>query len=134
MKRGVYLASSWAIKALTHARRNELIASGVPVNSTWTLQQDKNGHELSESEMRKTAASDTKEARASELVLVDMTVKSSTGGWVTEMGICLGAGSTLWVIGDRSRETNIFARLADRWFDSYEDARAALLDLHARRN
>lgn len=59
-----------------------------------------------------------------------MTVKSSTGGWLVELGMCLGSGATLWVIGDRRTESNCFARLAHRWFTTYEAAEHALIRAH----
>ena|SRR2546427_4650606 len=130
MRYGVYLGASMGQQNVIAQRTRELLALGVRINSTWPFQAS---GALTEAAMLEIANRDIRELLLSQLVIIDATVKSSTNGLHSEAGAALGSLAELWAIYDPAVEPNVFLRKAKR-FDSWEIARAALLDLHARRN
>jgi hypothetical protein len=113
------------MKEVIAARKRDVQVLGVHVNSSWSEQPE--GATLSEAEMKHIAERDLSELLRSELCLVDATEKSSSSGYHSEVGAALAAGITVWVVADRAKVSNVFFRLAYRWFDSWEQAKAALL-------
>src|SRR5437879_1943895 len=127
MRSGLYLAASMRQKSTIAARTERLRALGVRINSSWPFQPER--AVLTEADMLEIAERDLRELLASELVIVDTNVLSSTQGWHSEVGAAGAAGITLWVIAaDRAAQTNVFLRKGARWFSSYEEAEAALLE------
>jgi hypothetical protein len=72
---------------------------------------------------KKTACVDWLDIGAADLVIRFLHDASRTGGADTEVGLALAAGKLLWIVGPYR---NIFHRLADRRFDTWEEARDAL--------
>jgi hypothetical protein len=113
------------MKTIIAERVTRLKALGVRVNSTWMFQAE---GPLTEESMREIAERDIRELLASELVICDATRASSSSGYHSEVGAAIAAGITLWVVGKREEITNVFFRCGRPvWFDTWEDAEAALL-------
>lgn len=126
MRSGIYLAASMAQQTTILARTAKLKELGVRVNSSWPYQP---AHlVLTEKVMLEIADRDLRDLRVSELVIVDTTVASSSGGWHSEVGAAAALGITLWAIGDRKTQSNVFLRKAARWFLTWDDAKDALIE------
>ncbi len=69
------------------------------------------------------AAQDTKELMLSEVVVIDTTVPSSSGGLHSEIGLALASGKTLVIVGPQS---NVFPLLAQRRSETWEQCEAWL--------
>jgi len=112
----VYLGSSMANMARVRDLNEQLRELGLDVVSTWAA-------EPPDRIARVAAIADARELLSADMVVIDTTVPSSTGGWHSEIGLALASGKTLAIVGPC---TNIFAELATQKFYDWEECFAWL--------
>ena len=124
----IYLASRFADREILRGYAQELWNLGHVVTSRWLGEHPKPDY-LSEDEFaRKTALVDLLDIQEADLVIRFLHDQSQTGGADTEVGYALATSKLLWIVGPYR---NIFHRMADRRFDNWEEARAALTTTQA---
>ena len=99
---------------------------GHGVTSRWLNEAPRPSH-ISEAEhARKTALVDIVDLNQADLVIRFLHDVSKTGGADTEVGLALAASKLLWIIGP---PRSIFHHLADRQFDTWDQARSQLQEM-----
>lgn len=119
----IYLASRFHDRPILRGYASELWEQGHQVTSRWLNEAPRPAH-LTEQEFAKhTAMVDWLDLSQADLVIRFLHDQSKTGGADTEFGIAMQAGKLLWIVGP---PRNIFHHLADRQFDTWEQARETL--------
>jgi len=112
----VYLGGSMRGWDTILMRNEDLRAIGVDVVSTWAAAPKDRPAVVA-------AKTDFFELLAADVVVIDTTVESSSGGYHSEIGAALAAGKTLAIYG---ATTNVFAELAQKHFTRWSDVLAWL--------
>jgi nucleoside 2-deoxyribosyltransferase len=122
----IYLASRFSDRPLLREHAAELWQMGHSVTSRWLHETARPAHMTEDEHAVKTALVDIVDLHAADLMIRFLHDASRTGGADTEVGLALAAGKLLWIVGPYR---NIFHRLADRRFDTWEEARDALREM-----
>ncbi len=124
----VYLGGAFEAKNRLMGLRDVLeTIPGVKVIGTWLNETPDDPVGLKESEAdgpvveqaTAYAIRDLDEIYGADLLILDTIQTNDRGGKDTEFGCALASGLTSWVVGPRR---NVFQRLADKHFESWEPA------------
>ena len=122
----VYLGGAFEAKTRLMGIRDVLeTIPGVKVVGTWLNQPSDDGVGLNEGEdtlvekATEYAVRDLEEVYGADLLILDTIQTNDRGGKDTEFGAALASGQTTWIVGPRR---NVFQRLADKRFESWEPA------------
>jgi hypothetical protein len=120
----IYVAGSFVDREAIREQASRLWPLGHEVTSTWLHEVAKHETMSQDEFMRKIAIKDIAEVMMADLIILDN--KQSTGGKNCEWGLGLGSyqKKQLWLIGDPS---NVFHYLADRFFDSWDEVIANMV-------
>ncbi len=120
----IYIAASFVSQRRLHPIRERLFAMGFECCSTW-LDELRPGPALTHADFdRQLAIKDMVEVRLSDIFILDTLDESTTGGRYAELGIAATDRPRLKLhVGPVS---NIFERLCDYHFDTWEEALAHL--------
>ena len=105
--------------------RDRIWSLGHEVVSTW-LDEVKHPETMdTETFYKKLALRDLAEIRSADLIIIDTIDETPRGGREVELGFALGRfqGIEIWVVGPMR---NVFHRLADGVFDTWDDAFVSL--------
>lgn len=107
----VYIGGSMNNMARIAAMNEQVAARGCRVVSSWAFTPtDRPAVEA--------ARQDYREIMQADLLIVDCTVPSSSGGLNTEVGIALGRPIPFVLVG---RSRNVFEELAYKMFDTWDE-------------
>lgn len=130
METSIYIAATFESKDRLQPVRRQIQNLGFTVNSTWLDEAsfdepigDSAENVVSPEQATKYAERDIDEIMKSELLILDTTASNARGGSQVEYGIAHIMGLQTWVVGPAR---NVFNRLADRHFESWDEALAAL--------
>ena len=99
---------------------------GHEVTSRWLYESPRPSHITEEEYDKKTALVDLLDICSADLFLRFSHDISATGGADFEAGFAVASGKLFWVVGGRH---NIFYSLADKQFESWEQARDLLKEM-----
>lgn len=121
----IYIASFFDTRERLRPVRDELWKLGHEVVSTWLDEAAKPSSMDTEIFYKKLASKDLAEINSADLLILDTNDLTPRGGREVEYGFALGRfqSKQVWIVGP---SRNIFHRLADRHFDTWEDCLNAL--------
>ena len=116
----IYISASFAARDRLRPMRDRLLALNYDVTSSWLNEVSRPPNMSEEIFHKKLALQDLVEATSADLMIQDTLTDSTTGGLHVEWGLGLGRfqRQLLWLVGPYK---NLFHRLADEQFDSWED-------------
>jgi hypothetical protein len=126
----IYLSASYKRQQDLRPYRDRLVAAGHVVTSSWIDEDTATGQRWQAPEAaalrRRIGFKDMAEILASDLIISDHTVPSTSGGTHSELGIALAAAMLrfyemkIWTVGDPQPPRSPFFELADRHFDTWD--------------
>lgn len=122
----IYLAGFFDTRARLRPIRDAIWQIGHEVVSTWLDEVAIPSNMTQEIWYKKLAMRDLAEIRSADMLLVDTADETPRGGREVEFGFALGRfqGIEIWIVGP---QRNVFHRLADRHFEEWKPALAALV-------
>jgi hypothetical protein len=131
----IYLAASWKLRSMMRVRRRELLALGHYVTSSWLNQDGPEAVSPNDSNAADPehaagcATADTIDLMLADMVILDTSVDSTTGGFHVELGLALAAEKMIILVGPR---LNIFHYLpVVCHYDTWEEVTHYLGSLNA---
>jgi hypothetical protein len=119
----IYVAGSFVDQKRLRAEASKLWDLGHEITGTWLNEIPRNQHISEQEHRKKVALKDLVELAKADMVILDNRI--SSGGKNTEWGAALFEfhNKLLWLVGE---ESTVFHALADRRFDTWEQAIIAL--------
>ena len=116
----IYLAASFANRAVLRPIRDKLWEMGHDVVSTWLDESVPPPGMLQPTFERKLGLKDLAESASADLVIADFSVPSTTGGVHVEYGLAIGRfqRQSVWIIGPLK---GVFHYLADMHFATWAE-------------
>lgn len=118
----IYIAGSWNQKDALNDIAQQVRVLDHIVTSTW-LTEEGVEHEEWVKGTRSIALRDLVDIQKADVVIVDVTVPSSTGGYHFEAGYATGLGWPIWIVGEAG---NGFLWLANKHFADWGECLDAL--------
>ena len=116
----IYVSGSFTSRPKLRPVRDELWHMGHEITSTWLDEVAQPANMTHEEFYKKLALKDLAEVNAADLIIVDLSDPSTSGGRDVELGFALGryAAKQIYLVG---KPVSVFHQLADRFFSSWDD-------------